>query len=73
MNALEWELKSPIGNSKTTVVNNIENAKTQSSNIVFDSRRTSITDSNIKRILLQQFKLHKSIRHILLITKEKLV
>ena len=34
-----WELKSPMGNSKNTIHNNIKGARKQSTNIVIDLRR----------------------------------
>ena len=34
-----WELKSPRGNSKNTISNNIKGARKQSTNIIIDLRR----------------------------------
>lgn len=38
-----WEIKSPRGNSKYTIMNNIHSAKHQSVNIVINLSRTKIT------------------------------
>ena len=51
MQGLLWELKSPIGNSKTTISNNLINAKQQSPNIIFDARRTKLADTKIEKEL----------------------
>lgn len=37
-----WEIKSPLGNSKKTIENNLRSARKQSSNIVIDLSRTSM-------------------------------
>jgi hypothetical protein len=71
MNALEWELKSPIGHSKTTISNNLANAKLQSPNVVFDSRRTKLPDEKIISELVKQLKKRKSLYRIIVITKDE--
>jgi hypothetical protein len=71
MNALEWELKSPIGHSKTTISNNLANAKLQSPNVVFDSRRTKLPDEKIISELFKQLKKRKSLYRIIVITKDE--
>ena len=40
-----WELKSPIGNSKNTIHNNIKGARKQSDNIIIDLRRCKMNNS----------------------------
>ena len=37
-----WELKSPIGDGKNTIHNNIKNARKQSVNIIVDLRRCKL-------------------------------
>ena len=39
-----WELKSPIGNSKNTIMNNFKNARKQSMNIIIDLRRCKLDE-----------------------------
>ena len=73
MNALEWEMKSPTGRSKTTISNNLIAAKLQSPNIVFDSRRTQISDRKIEAELLKYLTQRKSIYRIIMITKDEKV
>jgi hypothetical protein len=73
MMAVEWEMKSPIGRSKTTISNNLITAKLQSPNIVFDTRRTKIPDNKIERELSRFLTQRKSIYRIIMITKDKKV
>ena len=44
-----WELKSPMGNSKNTIANNIKGARKQSLNIIIDLRRCKL-DKNKARV-----------------------
>ena len=39
-----WELKSPRGNGKNTIQNNIKNARKQSANIVIDLRHCKMNE-----------------------------
>ena len=39
---IKWEIKSPRGNSKKTIENNLRNAGRQSQNIVIDLRRIKL-------------------------------
>ena len=73
MNAVQWEMKSPTGHSKTTISNNLIIAKLQSSNIVFDARRTSIPDTKIESELVKHLKMRKSISRIIMIMKNEKV
>jgi hypothetical protein len=73
MNGQEWELKSPTGNAKTTIANNLINAKSQSPHIVFDSRRTKIPDTTIIRELRKYLISKSSIKKIIIITKNEKV
>ena len=73
MQGLLWELKSPIGNSKTTISNNLINAKQQSPNIIFDARRTKLADTKIEKELVKMLAAKKSISKLILITKDEKV
>lgn len=42
---IHWELKSPIGNGKHTIQNNLREASKQSENIVLDLTRSKMTDT----------------------------
>jgi len=73
MMALLWEVKSPTGKSKTTISNNLINAKLQSPNIVFDARRTKISDDRICAELQKHLVKRRSIYRLLMITKDEIV
>lgn len=67
-----WELKSPLGDGKNTIKNNLHNARKQSVNIIIDLRRIKMHQTkaiaNIKYYLTS----HRSqIRHIIVITKSE--
>ena len=73
MNGVVWELKSPSGTAKRTIRNNIDLAKMQSSNIIIDTRRTSLLDDWIEAELKAQCATKKQIQRLLMITKDKKV
>lgn len=65
-----WELKSPIGNSKHTIQNNLRDAGKQSENIIIDLRRTKMYEKQaISRIYEYMKKEHTRIKQIKVITK----
>jgi hypothetical protein len=69
MNALEWEMKSPNGNAKRTIRNNLDLAKAQSPNIIIDTRRTKLSDEWIEEELKRQYTIKKRIYRLLMIAK----
>ncbi len=42
VNSMKWEIKSPRGNSKKTIENNLRMARKQSRNIIVDLRRIKL-------------------------------
>ena len=70
MNALEWEVKSPEGDKKRTIRNNLDLAKEQSPNIVIDTRRTKLADYWIEAELRRQINIKKKIYRIIMIGKD---
>ena len=70
MNALEWEMKSPKGNTKRTIRNNIDIAKIQSPNIVIDARRTKLADEFIETELRKQCAIKARITRLIMIKKD---
>jgi hypothetical protein len=69
MNSLDWEIKSPQGNAKSTVHHQLVRAAKQSKYIVFDGRRTSLSDEILQSRIRAEMKEIRSIRRILFITK----
>jgi hypothetical protein len=69
MDKIAWEIKSPQGNSKSTVHHQIGRALKQSKFIVFDGRRSSLTDEILMNRVRAELKKRRSIKRILFITK----
>lgn len=68
---LQWEIKSPKGSSSRTIENNMRNALKQSRNIIIDLQRIKQPEQNCIREIQRQAKLIHSIKHIIIITKQK--
>ena len=74
MKGLEWELKSPTGNAKRTIRNNIDIAKAQAASIIIDTRRTALADDWVENELKRQCSIKKRIARLIMIKKnEKIV
>ena len=73
MNGLFWEIKSPKGKSPRTIENNLRLALLQSSNIILDLRRMDgrIPTYKLLREVERQFKLAKSIKHLIITRQEE--
>jgi len=71
---VEWEIKCPKGNSKSTIRNQFRRASRQSKNIIVDTRRTKLKYSDIEESVLFELKNRPYIRKIILIDKsEKII
>jgi hypothetical protein len=70
---VKWEIKSPMGNSKKTIENNLRMARKQSRNIVIDLRRIKMHKiraiSRINYFLSKQ----KQIKQVIIIDKDRCV
>ena len=64
-----WEIKRPVGSSKTTISNQFKRAAKQSKYIIFDARALRMTDLHIERKVRQQFELRKSFKRVILVSK----
>ena len=64
-----WEVKSPTGAGKRNIQHQFSKALKQSSNVVFDARRSKIHMAKIIHELDKQFKMAKNIKRLILITK----
>ena len=54
-----WELKSPKGNSKNTIHNNIKSARKQSTNIIIDLRRCKLDTNKAHSRIKDSYKKRK--------------
>lgn len=72
INNIRWELKSPLGDGKNTIKNNLHGARKQSVNIIIDLRRIKMHQAkaiaNIKHYLTSH---HTQIRRLIVITKSE--
>jgi hypothetical protein len=74
INGIIWEMKSPEGNSKTTVGNQFKNASKQRARyLIFDARRTTLKDDRVIPKIRNEIKYRKSIRRVLFIAKNGIV
>lgn len=68
---LEWEIKSPLGNSSRTLENNMRLALKQSTNIIIDLQRIGLPDEKSVGVVKRRAeKLGKKCK-IMIITKTK--
>jgi len=74
MLGVEWEIKSPLGDSqKHTIQDQMRRASKQSRNVIIDGRNTKLSDAYIQKVLKQQLNVHKDIKRLLFITKAEKV
>ena len=67
-----WELKSPTGNAKNTIGNNLRHARHQSPKIILDLSRCGFTDERaISRAKDYLKKYPNCIKNVIVITKHK--
>ena len=74
MLGVQWEMKSPIGASKSTIGNQFSVAKKQSRNIIIDTRRTAFEYGQIVKKVMFELKKRPSTKRVILIDKfEKVI
>ena len=73
MLGVEWEIKCPIGTSKSTISGQFQRASRQSRNIIIDSRRTKLKYAEIEKRALNEVKKRTSINKVILIDKNEKV
>ena len=66
---VRWEMKSPTGETKNTIKNNIQNALRQSTYVILDLRRIKRPMEKCMNEIEREFKENKKIKRILVITK----
>jgi len=68
-----WEMKSPIGTSKSTIGNQFRVAAKQARHIVIDTRRTMLEYENIEKMVIFELKNRPSVKKVVLIDKSNKV
>jgi len=71
MLGVEWELKCPLGSSKSTIYHQIRLASKQSNYIIIDLARSKLDISKATRQIQFELKKRNAIKRIILITKNK--
>ena len=71
INSVKWEIKSPLGNSKKTIENNLRLARKQSRNIVIDLRRIKMHQTKAIARIHYFLSRQKQIKRLLVITKDQ--
>ena len=69
MDGLEWEIKSPVGNSKRTIETNFRQAVKQSHYIIFDLRRIKVPERQCLSQLEKEFAARTYVKRLLVIMK----
>ena len=69
MDGLEWEIKSPQGNSKRTIETNFRHAVKQSRYIIFDLRRIKVSEKQCLKQLEKEFNARPYVKRLLIIKK----
>jgi len=70
IDGLLWEMKTPMGKTKKTVANALRRAVKQSSNVIIDTRQMKLSDEIIKKELLRNVPLTKSLKRLVIVSKE---
>ena len=74
MLGVPWEIKSPIGASKSTIGNQFRMASKQSGNIVLDVRRSNLDFNRVEKSVLFEMSKRPYIKKVILVGKfEKIV
>ena len=73
MLGVEWEIKTPIGDSKYTIQKQFRRASQQARCIIIDSRRTKLRYKSIENSALFEWKKRPAIKRVILIDKSEKV
>ncbi|MGB4799988.1 MAG: hypothetical protein WBP03_00495 [Candidatus Saccharimonadales bacterium] len=68
-----WELKSPQGKGKNNIQRQLQYASHQSVNVIIDANRSKMHKNKIRREVEYQFKIIKSVKRLLFVSKDKKV
>ncbi len=70
INGVLWEMKTPMGKGRSSVANALRRAVKQSDSVIIDGRFMRLSDDDIKHELIRNIPLTKSLRRLVLITKQ---
>jgi len=69
INGVIWELKSPQGIGKNNIQRQLQDAHRQSRNVIIDAGRSKMHGAKIRRQVEHQFKIVKSVKRLLFVSK----
>lgn len=69
LDGVEWEIKSPVGKGRNTIVRNMKQASKQSPNMILDLRRIAFPEKMCLNQIEKRFNERSSIKRILVIKK----
>lgn len=70
MNGMIWEMKAPVGKSRSTLEHVIQKAAHQARNIIIDLRRTKLDDTKSIVNARKLYAKFRSVRNLWVITKD---
>lgn len=73
IDSILWELKSPRGKGKNNIQRQLQYASRQSSNVILDASRSKMHANRIKREVEYQFKITRSVKRLMFVSKDKKV
>ena len=73
MLSVQWEIKCPSGDSKSTIRNQFRRASRQSKNIIIDLRRTRLKYQIIEKSVFSEIRERPYIKKVILIDKSEKV
>ena len=71
MLGVEWEIKCPTGKSKYTIQEQFRRASKQALNIIIDTRRTTLDDKFIEKMVIFERKKRPYLKRIVVIDKSE--
>ena len=69
MTGLDWEIKTPMGDSKTTISNALKRGAKQSKYLIIDLRKTKIKDLQAQKEIQISMSKTRSIQRVIVINK----
>lgn len=73
IHGITWEIKSPTGSGKNNIQHQMQDASHQSVNVVIDASRSKIHGTKIKSQVAHQFKIIRSLKKVIIISKQGVV
>lgn len=69
LNGISWELKSPQGKGRNNIERQLKYAGHQSPNVIIDASRSKMHANKVRREVEYQFRLVKSVKRLLFISR----